>query len=183
MNTFNSLPKLTKAEIKEAHEVAVLGVALAEHNRLHGLNLSVIERPEPPDAILSDGSITTWMELTDVFFSQEWARSLSSYRSVKGHQPMRTGGYLNMDDPFVESFCEAIIKKSSKSSYSSCLQKHGPGILVVGLYSPWLDGQTLKEINERWRSCERPDISSTFSHVYLKGDGLNGGVPFLWHAR
>ena len=67
----------SRAEIQDAHELAVLAAGLAEHNRLHGLALQVVSRPDPPDAILSDGSTTTWMELTDAFFSEAWARDLS----------------------------------------------------------------------------------------------------------
>lgn len=182
MDESDQLPKLTKSQIKEAHELAVLGVALAEHNRIHGLDLSVIERPEPPDAIISDGKTTTWIELTDVFFSQEWARSVTSYRSVKGHKPMGKSMATDMEEQFAEDVCEAIIKKSSKKSYASCLEEHGPGILVVGLYLPWFGNGSLEIINDRWKMLGSPDISETFSHVYLKGHGLNDGVPFLWNA-
>lgn len=123
----------SRAAIQKAHEIAVLNAGLAEHNRLHGLNLSVISRPDPPDAILSDGLITTWMELTDAFYSKEWARDLSSYGSIKGHKPMGSGGYVDMDRQFAENFCDLVQQKAAKKSYLPFVQKYGPGILVVGL--------------------------------------------------
>ena len=46
----------SRAAIQDAHELAALSAGLAVHNLLHGLNLAVISRPDPPDAILSDGS-------------------------------------------------------------------------------------------------------------------------------
>ena len=104
----------SRAEIQKAHELAVLTAGLAEHNRLHDLSLKVISRPDPPDAILSDGSITTWMELTDAFFSEAWARDLSSFTSIKGHEPMARGAYMNMDMQLAVNFCDLLVKKATK---------------------------------------------------------------------
>ena len=53
----------SSAQIQQAHEDAVLRDALTEHNRIHGFALAVVSRPDPPDAVLSDGTTTTWMEL------------------------------------------------------------------------------------------------------------------------
>lgn len=133
----------SRAEIQDAHELAVLAAGLAEHNRFHGLVLQLVSRPDPPDAVLSDGSTTTWMELTDAFFSQAWARDLSSFNSTKGHEPMSKGMYMDMDNQFAKNFCELLVKKANKFSYLPLLQQHGPGILVVGLESPWLDDETI----------------------------------------
>lgn len=173
----------SRAEIQDAHELAVLAAGLAEHNRLHGFALQVISRPDPPDALLSDGSITTWMELTDAFFSEAWARDLSSFTSIKGHEPMSQGVYMNMDNQLAEVFCDLLIKKASKQSYRPLVQQHGPGILVVGLESPWLDDETLHSIDQEWLRRGQPDISSTFAHVYLKDRNANNGQAFAWSSR
>lgn len=105
----------SSSQIQQAHEDAVLRDALAEHNRLHGLALAVVSRPDPPDAILSDGVTTTWMELTDAFFSQAWARDLSSYGSIKDHKPMASGGYVDMDRLFAENFVIWFNKRPASS--------------------------------------------------------------------
>lgn len=173
----------SRAEIQEAHELAVLTVGLAEHNRIHGLSLEVISRPDPPDAILSDGSITTWMELTDAYFSEAWARDLSSFSSIKGHEPMGRGMYIDMDNQLAENFCDLLIKKAKKNSYQAVVQQHGPGILVVGLESPWLDDETINAIDEEWLRRESPDISATFAHVYLRNRNANGNQAFAWPRR
>lgn len=173
----------SRAEIQVAHELAVLTAGLAEHNRLYGLSLDVISRPDPPDAILSDGSITTWMELTDAFFSEAWARDLSSFTSIKGHEPMAKGVYMDMDMQLAENFCDLLVKKAKKNSYKPLIQKHGPGILVVGLESPWLDDETINAIDEEWLRRGRPDISGTFAHVYLRWRNTNGSEVFAWPRR
>ena len=173
----------SRAEIQNAHELAVLTTGLAEHNRLQGLSLKLISRPDPPDAILSDGSLTTWMELTDAFFSAAWARDLSSFISIKGHEPMARGVYMDMDKQLAENFCDLVVKKATKNSYKLLIQQHGPGILVVGLESPWLNDETINTIDEEWCRRGSPDISATFAHVYLRYRNANGSQAFAWPRR
>ncbi|HCY64631.1 MAG TPA: hypothetical protein DHV59_17780 [Oxalobacteraceae bacterium] len=170
----------SRAEIQDAHELAVLSAGLSEHNRVHGLNLVVISRPDPPDAILSDGFITTWMELTDAFFSSEWAMDLSSYTSIKGHKPMKPGLYVDMDKQLAGNFCNLLEQKVDKKSYKPFVQQYGPGILVVGLESPWLDSDTIDAIDEEWLARGNPDISGTFAHVYLRFRSGSGNHAFSW---
>ena len=170
----------SRAEIQAARELFALEKNLDAHNRLHGLSLKVISRPDPPDAVLSDGSITTWMELTDVFFSDAWARDLSSYASVKGHEPMASGQYLDMDKQLAENFCNQLIKKATKKSYKRLIQQYGPGILVVGLESPWLDNESIDEIEEEWRRRGSFDLSETFAHIYLWHRTSTSYKTFAW---
>jgi hypothetical protein len=169
-----------RAEIQKAHEDAVLLAGLAEHNKLHALNLEVTSRPDPPDAILSDGSVSTWMELTAAFFSQGWAKDLSSYGSRKGHTPMATGQYMDMDKQFAENFCDLLQQKAGKTSYRELVERYGPGILVVSLESPWLDGETLDAMKEEWGKRGRPDISGTFAFVYLRQRTQGNDIVRPW---
>lgn len=169
-----------RAAIQDAHELAVLEAALAEHNRLHGLFLEVVSRPDPPDAILSDGKTTTWLELTDAFFSAEWARDLNSHAASEEHMPMRSGPYMDMDAQLAARFCDLVCKKAAKTSYKPFIAKYGPGILVVGLESPWLDDETLLEITRKWAELGKPNISATFSHVYLGYRNGEGNCAMAW---
>ena len=173
----------SRAAIQDAHELAALSAGLAVHNLLHGLNLAVISRPDPPDAILSDGSITTWMELTDAFFSQAWAMDLSSYASIKGHQPMAKGVYMDMDKQLAINFCDLLAVKVEKNSYKHLIQQYGPGILVVGLESPWLDAESIDAIDGEWLDRGSPDFSGTFAHIYLRYRNASGNQAFAWPRR
>lgn len=164
-------------EIKAKHEASLLEAALQEHNRRHGFSLRVVDRPDPPDAILSDGSVTTWMELTNAFFSQEWAQDLFSYAADGPHKPMKHGPYINMDAQLAENLCTLLYQKSRKCSYKPFLEKFGPGILVIGLEIPWFDSRTLDAIDIEWANFGNPDISGVFNHVYLKFRNI-GGINF-----
>ncbi len=170
----------SRAQIQQAHEEAVLRDALAEHNRIQGLALAVVSQPDPPDAILSNGTVTTWMELTDAFFSVEWARHLSSYGSIKGHKPMRSGGFTGIDKQFAANFCDLVQQKAEKQSYAPFVTSYGPGILVVGLESPWLDGETMDEVSSEWNARGSPDISATFAHVYTRHRTAGGNIVLPW---
>lgn len=170
----------SSAQIQQAHEEAVLRDALAEHNRVHGLALAVVSRPDPPDAIPSDGAATTWMELTDAFFSAERARDLSSYGSIKGHKPMRRGGFMDMDKQFAANFCDLVQQKAGKQSYAPIVANYGTGILVVDLESPWLDGETMDEVSSEWNARGSPNISATFAHVYTRHRTERGNIVLPW---
>lgn len=172
----------TPAKIKEEHEVAVLHAALAKHNRLHGLELKIVDRPEPPDAILSDGNATTWIEHTDAFFSHEWARDLTTNAASVVHVPMEQRGYAEPDAQLAAVFCDRVIEKAAKKSYASLVSQYGPGILVVGLESPWLDSDTIEEINRAWAQRGAPDLSATFRYVYLGYRDKDGNHAELWSS-
>jgi len=170
----------TRAEVKRKHETAVLNAALTEHNRLHGLALEVVDRPDPPDAILSDGNSTTWLEVTDAFFSPEWAQDLSGFASAEVHRPMQQVGYAEPDAQIASNFCNLVLRKASKASYAGVISTYGPGILVVGLESPWLDSDTIEAIDLEWAARGKPDISSAFQHVYFGYRKNGANYASLW---
>lgn len=170
----------TVAEVKKRHELAVLKAGLAEHNRMYGSALIIVDRPDPPDAILSDGTTTMWMEHTDAFFSGEWARDLTTHAAAVAHRPMKQRGYFDPDAQLASAFCNCVIEKAGKTTYSNCVAQYGPGILVVGLESPWLDEETIHEINRAWAELGNPDISSTFGHVYLGYRDVSGNRAIAW---
>lgn len=171
---------LTTAEIQQAHELAVIQDGLDAHNLRFNLSLKVVSQPDPPDAMLSDGSITTWMEVTDAFYSTEYARHLSTHNSIKGHKPMAKGLRGDVDEDVAVEFCNALAKKVGKTSYIPLIQKYGPGILVIGVETPWYNEFTLEAIDQEWVRRGRPDFSATFSHVYLR---VRGSHTIAWPRR
>jgi hypothetical protein len=136
--------------------------------------------PEPPDAILSDGCKRVWLEHTDAFYPG-WAEDLTSYvASDKEHRPMRRGPHMDMDNIFADVFLEVVLKKLKNKSYTPLIEQFGPGILVVGLESPWLDADALQSINNKWIEHGSPDISPVFKWVYLgyRDNGKNVAIPW-----
>ena len=156
-----------RREINSKHERAVIEAALLAHNEHVGTTVQVEARPDPPDAILVNGIQRTWMEHTDAFYPG-WAEDLTSYAaSDKIHRPMRKGFHMDMDNQVAEVFAKVVLEKFNNKSYKSAVNQYGPGTLVVGIESPWLDGETVQAINEKWAELGSPDLSTVFGWVYL----------------
>lgn len=102
-------------------------------------------------------------EHTDALISEEWARALKTTAYVSSKVDMD----ISIDEQFANVFCQRVLDKYNKESYTTSISQYGPGILVVGLESPWLSSKTLQEINKRWQELGKPDISTTFKHVYI----------------
>ncbi len=170
----------TRREINLQHESAVVDAALRAHNKKLGTGFSVESRPDPPDAILFDGNQRTWMEHTDAFYS-EWAEDITSYAaSDKAHKPMTNGVHMDMDNQLADAFVKAVLKKFENKLYQPMLEQFGPGILVVGLESPWLDEESLQAINEKWEELGSIDLSPVFRWVYLGFRSCGENKAVLW---
>jgi hypothetical protein len=170
----------TRREINEKHELAVLAAGVKAHNDAVGEHFRIVERPDPPDAIIEGECGRSWMEHTDAFFPG-FAEDLTSYAaSDKEHKPMREGLYANMDATFAPIFVDAVLKKFGKPGYRDLVKELGPGVLVVGCETPWFDQGTIDLINREWRARGSPDISVVFSHVYLAfcEGGKNRAIPW-----
>ena len=170
----------TRREINSQHESAVIDAALRAHNETFGTGFSVESRPDPPDAIVVNGNQRTWIEHTDVFYP-EWAEDITSYAaSDKAHKPMRRGPHMDMDNQVADAFVKAVLKKFENRSYQPVLDEFGPGILVVGIESPWFDEETLQAIDEKWAELGRIDLTPIFRWVYLgfRVGGVNNA--FFW---
>lgn len=169
-----------RREVNSKHEAAVIYAAMLAHNEVMGTAFQVESRPDPPDAILVDGNQRTWMEHTDAFYPG-WAEDLTSFAATdKTHRPMRTGIHRDMDNQVAKVFIKVVIEKLNNKSYESTVDRYGPGILVVGIESPWLDEETVRAIDEHWTELGNPDLSSVFRWIYLgfRFEGVNKAI--LW---
>lgn len=123
-------------DIQPAHEIAVLEsfkVFLSKK----GKTLRILSRPDPPDAIVEIDGNPTWIEISDAFQNSEWARSITTYAADdKVHIPGGNGLTLNPDEASIGIVTKVILKKYDKKTMKSIMDQHGPGILLVGLYTP-----------------------------------------------
>lgn len=171
---------ITRREINSKHEAAVIAATIIAHNERMGTIFSIESRPDPPDAILFDGHQRTWLEHTDAFYPG-WAEDLTSYAaSDKKHRPMRKGPHMDMDNHVANAFVDVVLKKFNNESYKPIVEQLGPGILVVGIESPWLDEETLQAINSKWAELDNLDLSSVFLSIYLgfRDNGKNKAIPW-----
>jgi hypothetical protein len=161
--------------IHQKHEICVINDFISLNHKQTGELFEVISCPDPPDAILRSNQRTTWIEVTDAFYSDEWATDKYSYATPgEKHREMSPGPYIGMDEQLRNQFLEIVKQKLSKDSYSDASTKYDPGILIVGLDSPWSDEQTAEMIIEACKSKEfKEEYKSYFSHVFISYRNFN----------
>ena len=162
--------------VQEEHELFVVNVFIEWWALQTNEHLRVISRPHPlpPEAIVQSDQRTTWIEVTDAFYSGEWAKDLYSYATPgESHKPMRSGSYegikpyTGMDEQIASRFATLLKKKLSKQSYTASYEKYGPGILLVGIQSPWFDEQTCDMVRAECRKTNWSTCQCYFSHVFI----------------
>ena len=126
---------ISRRNIKQVHELAVLN-SFADHLKLEGKSLKILEQPDPPEAIVNIDEIKTWIEITDAFLDQDHARSLMS--CIAGDVPhiidekrTETEAY-----PSFQSVVHGVIaKKYDKKTMHQTHRVFGRGILLVGIFT------------------------------------------------
>jgi len=153
--------------IKQAHERAQVALFLQWFNARYRTNFSVVEEPDPPEAIIRSGRTTRWVEVTDAFWSDAFAKDEYSYATPgEVHEPIGTGPFLNPDEAFSKRFVDAVRKKLEKRSYEDSRGLYGPGYLVVPIMYPLFDANTIRMMRELWSQTRINDLGC-FRSVYM----------------
>ena len=123
-------------EMQSAHEQSVLD-SFRSYLETKGVSLQLLDRPDPPDAIVQIDGESGWIEITDAFQNTAIAKRFKTatidnseeqdYRMVAMYEPDREA---------CERVKEVIFKKYDKNSMSDLLEQYGQGILLVGAYTP-----------------------------------------------
>lgn len=136
---------LNRRDLKHEHESAVLH-AFKAHLQAHGVSLEILGKPEPPDAIVKLNGERTWIEITDAFLDEAYAISLSAGAS---HQPKYPSGtprlVYNPDETFSRVFHAVIEAKYDKATMRAIAAHQGPGILLVGIFTPFATARTVAQ--------------------------------------
>lgn len=172
-----------RREIQEDHEIFLIDCFINWWEEKTGEKFKVISRPHPhpPEAIILSNSRTTWLEVTDTFFSDEFARDLYSYATPgEEHVPMASGPFENMDDKTALRFVNIIKKKLCKSSYETVFAKYGQGYLLVGMQSIWFDGKTCELMAKHCRNEDWSSNKGYFSKIFISFRSLNRQVFEEW---
>jgi hypothetical protein len=174
----------TRRPVKDKHERYLIDEFIRWRASQTNEFFHVVSRPDPPEAIVQSHQRITWIEVTDAFHSDRWAQDLCSYATPgEKHKPMGPGPYVGMDKQISKRFALLLKKKLSKESYAKTHAKYGPGMLLVGIQSPWFDGQTCEMMRE---ACRRMDWSTDrgyFSHVFISFSSLNVQTFQRWEWR
>ncbi|MBA6383653.1 hypothetical protein H4J45_09730 [Colwellia sp. BRX10-6] len=157
---------MKRSEVKETHENSVLA-GFKSLSELNGNIVEILDKPEPPDAIITINGKKTWIEITDAFISPEHARSITSQVAEDKEWIKSTPGLINVDD-FNETLKGVIKAKYDKDSIQRVYRKRGAGILIVGCFSPF--HYPIEENIEELISTIQDTYSSNepmFNEIYL----------------
>ena len=146
---------LNRREVKEIHEQAVIN-GFKRYCEENGSSFELIDKPEPPDAIVLIDGEKTWLEITDALINKEYAESITSYVATDKEHKSVSKEKRFIEDPdqeFKSILIECILKKYTKDSIGKVFEKLGSGILIVGINTPFSDAETLAE-NEKYTVLE-----------------------------
>lgn len=105
----------SRRNLKDRHESSVL-LSYENYLKKQNIDLVVKERPDPPDAIVTIDGNDTWIEITDAFFNQETAISITSHAADDVvHRPSK-GGVVIDPDSISNKSVEAVIRKKLKKT-------------------------------------------------------------------
>ena len=160
--------------IQDKHEQFLVGEFIRWWASRTGERFQVISRPNPPEAVVRSDRRTTWLEVTDAFHSPEWAEDLYCHATPgENHKPMGPGPYAGMDQQTGARFTALLKKKLSKQSYANAYAEYGPGMLLMGMQSPWFDGNTCEMMEEICRETDWSTDRGYFSHVFISFRSMN----------
>lgn len=166
--------------MQKQHEQAVVAGFLNYYNQINGTQFAVDSEPEPPEAIAKDGEKCIWLEVTDVYFSDDLAKDVQSYATPgETHIPEKGGVKESPDKTFLQRFMGVVETKLSKPSYKEVCEIYGPGILIVGIQYPLFNEEMLHELQVYQKSMSLAGNLGYFNKIYIKDTVDIQGLPFL----
>lgn len=134
---------VSRKNLKNSHEEAVLRHFKA-YLESKGITLQVLERPDPPEAIVEIDGEKTWIEITDAYLDKAHAISLTTSASdnVKNIPDIRRR-ILEPDGTFSSVLHSVIEVKYGKKSMLAIAATQGPGILLVGIFTPFTTAEAV----------------------------------------
>lgn len=134
---------VSRRDLKSVHEEAVLHQFKA-HLESGGGRLEILERPEPPEAIVELNGERTWIEITDAFLDKDHAIGLTSGAADDVvHVPDDGRLILGPDEMFSSVLHSVIEAKYDKATMRSIAEDQGPGILLVGVFTPFATAEAI----------------------------------------
>jgi hypothetical protein len=133
-------------------------------NSRYRARYEVVAEPNPPEAIIHSGRTNRWVEVTDTFWSDAFARDEYSYATPgEKHKPIGNGPFVGPDANFAARFVDVVRKKLEKKSYLPSTETYGPGYLLVPIMYPLFNSHSLRNMKEAWSHTRIEDLASAAS--------------------
>lgn len=157
---------MKRREAKEVHEKTILGsfkTMLAKEGHV----LSILGHPDPPDAIVEIDGIKSWIEITEAMFNKDYARNITFLPADDAAHVHSDKNLLGeSEETFEQNVIKVVAKKYEKSSIRSIYNTNGSGILLVGLFSPFVDLEVINDLSQVVSEIVRNN-DARFNQVYF----------------
>jgi len=161
-------------QVSDAHQNAVVDQFVVWLNLEKKTEFRVEERPNPPDAIIANGEITTWVEHTDLYRNSDEARSeLTFVTPGEEHIPHSERPIVDPDNRIAHRLVERMRDKLSKSSYAESFYKYGQGYLVISERDPLFNDDSLETICTVIEDTVFSEDKKYIKEVYLAVRGIS----------
>jgi len=174
---------MTRREIQEKSEKSSIESALRilyPLSSLFGNDPEIIDKPNPPDAIVQQGNKIFWVEHTNAYRNEDEARELWTH-VVHGEKPHQRKEEIifEPDKQMSLSILNAMVKKMTSDSYAWCFEKYGQGILIISERDALFSDSTLQTLKKDtegfydslcWKRCGNKGF---FHSAYLLCGGGN----------
>lgn len=169
-----------RREIKKQHERFHIENFLQWFNNTYKSDFKVIKEPDPPEAIIQSSRTTRWVEISTAFWNQNYAKDLNTFATTgEEHEPIQKGVHMNMDSEFSKNIVNVIIKKLEKQSYIDVKQEYGKGYLIIPIYFPFFDSDTIDLMKYEWAKRKYKNLNC-FRSVRICYRSLNNWVYYRW---
>lgn len=154
--------------IQTEHEKVILQ-NFKDYLEVKGHIMEIIDCPDPPDAIVSIDGKTTFIELTNAFFSDSFERSIISAANGKWKPVSEEERFtVNPNQTSFYRIIDAIEKKYKERTMLDTMEKYGKGTLIVGIYSPFITGEgILLDYKDEISSIVSAQQHKIFNQIYV----------------
>ena len=157
-----------RKKIQGNHELAVLNEFINWLNSQSHGEFKIIERPDPPDAIIKGNGRIEWLEHTDAYRSPEEAQEERSLMT-SGEKPFhwKEHSIISPDERIAAIVVNNLYSKLQKDSYKTVYEKYGQGTLILSERDPLFCLNTLDNIKTALSSYFFVGDRGYFKQVYL----------------
>ncbi len=172
-----------RRELKHVHEDAVLQQFSAYLEKL-GSTIKIVDKPDPPDAIVEIDGQKTWVEITDAFLDKDHAIGLTTGVSEDADHISDSDRLVIDPDALFSSVLRSVIgEKYDKNTMHSTYYGQGAGVLLVGIFTPFAPASEIaRDESESIASLIAQKPIKVFDKIYFY-DGTGQRSFHLIHSE
>jgi hypothetical protein len=157
-----------RKDIQNQHEESVIQEFMHWYAKYAQESFDIIERPDPPDAIVKSEKRFCWIEHGDIYRHPDDAREERSFANHEEDRFLHSEQvFINPDQDLFDAFVRVLNKKLSNTAYEKAVQSYGQGILLLTERYPLFGDDDLKRIQEYCLEADFLFNLGYFESVYL----------------